>query len=260
MSARVPPRPDLLPDAGEAHRPTATWRWWEVVAFTLAGFLAGSIAGGLVLVAVGGEVRGRLGGAGLLAATVMAVVVVGVLVMWLRSAHPGWWRVVGWPGRGERLREAAVGVGLGILFQLGAAVFSQILVTVIGGLTGRDVKIPEQVSPGLRGWAAVAFFVYAVMAAPFTEELVFRGLLFRSIADRRGFWLGAIASAIPFGLIHVVPGAAALGVWILVFTMMCNGLAWAWIHWRRRNLLVNVALHATFNLIGVISILGRVGG
>ena len=101
--------------------------------------------------------------------------------------------------------------------------------------------MPRQVDTSLTGWAAVALFVYAVVVAPPTEELVFRGLLFHSVADRRGFWAGALASAIPFGFIHVIPGAAALGVSVLVFTMMINGLLWAWIHWRHQNLLVNIA-------------------
>ena len=55
-----------------------------------------------------------------------------------------------------------------------------------------------------------ALVLYAVVMAPIAEELVFRGSIFRSVADRRGFWPGAIASAIPFGLIHVVPGVRSM--------------------------------------------------
>jgi membrane protease YdiL (CAAX protease family) len=107
------------------------------------------------------------------------------------------------------------------------------------------------VDSSLTGWAAVALIVYAVIIAPPTEELVFRGLLFHAVADHHGFWPGVFASAVPFGLIHVIAGGA-LGVSALVFTMMVTGGFWAWIHRRHGNLLVNVATHAAFNAVGVI--------
>jgi membrane protease YdiL (CAAX protease family) len=126
-----------------------------------------------------------------------------------------------------------------------------LLGSVLTTVSGSDVEVPPQVDSSLTGWAALALIVYAVILVPPTEELVFRGLLFHSVADHRGFWAGAIASAVPFGFIHVIPGPA-LGVGVLVSTMMINGVLWAWIHWRHRNLLVNIATHAAFNAIGVI--------
>jgi membrane protease YdiL (CAAX protease family) len=33
------------------------------------------------------------------------------------------------------------------------------------------------------------------------------------------------------------------------------GVVLAWVHWRRRNLLVNIVAHSTFNVIGVAIIL-----
>ena len=257
MSDTLPPRPDLASvDEDRGERPGATWRWWEVAAFTILGFVLGSIAAAVIFVAFH-EGRGMpSGGLRFVGLIVAAAVNVGVLLLWLRTAHPGWWQVVGWPRRGERLREAAIGVGFGVLSQIGAELFSVILIVLIHAVSGTEVHVPQQVESGLQGWAAVALAGYAVIAAPITEELVFRGLLFHSVADRSGFWPGALASAIPFGLIHIVPGATALGLTVLVITMMGNGLAWAGIHWRRRNLLVNIAIHATFNVIGVAFIIG----
>jgi uncharacterized protein len=130
-------------------------------------------------------------------------------------------------------------------------VAAYVVVSALAAISGRDVEVPRQVDPSLTGWAVVALVVYAVVMAPLAEELVFRGLIFRSVADRRGFWPGAFASAIPFGLIHVVPGDA-LDVSVLVCMMMITGLAWAWIHWRHHNLLVNIATHAAFNAVGVV--------
>jgi CAAX protease family protein len=115
------------------------------------------------------------------------------------------------------------------------------------------------VSSDLHGGWIVVFAIFAILIAPAAEEFVFRGLLFRSLADRRGFWFGAIASSIPFGLTHVVPGRT-LDVWALMLTLMFVGLGLAWIHWRRRNLLSNIAAHSAFNVIGVLLILTQLRG
>jgi membrane protease YdiL (CAAX protease family) len=246
----VPSGEDLTP-------PKATWRWWEVAAFTLAGFLVGSIVAAPVFVALHGDARGPLDGPGAVTATVTYVVMTAILLLWLRFAHPGWWRVVGWPPRGARLREGGIGIGLGLVSQVLVTTVSAILIFALGVL-GRHVAVPPQVESTLTGWDAVALVVYAVIMVPFTEELVFRGLLFHSIADRRGFWPGALASSVGFGLIHVVSGPA-LGVVVLVVTMTLNGIWWAWIHHQRRNLLVNVAIHATFNTVGVVAAIRMFG-
>jgi membrane protease YdiL (CAAX protease family) len=249
MSTPLPPPPDelLLEDAP----PRATWRWWEAAIVTLLGFVLGTVVSVPVFVALGGASGPRMNGPGAAAGAVAYLVLVATLLAWLQMGHRGWWRTVGWPARGNRLREAASGVGWGLASQVGVTVAAYFVVSALAAISGRDVDVPRQVDPSLTGWAVIALVVYAVVMAPLTEELVFRGLLFHAVADHRGFWPGAFASAIPFGLIHVVSGSA-LDVSVLVFLMMLTGLAWVWIHWRHGNLLVNIAIHASFNAVGVV--------
>ena len=64
------------------------------------------------------------------------------------------------------------------------------------------------------------------MIAPIGEELFFRGVLFRSLRDRHGFWVGAVGSAIGFGLIHYIPGSAVDAA-LLMIVMFFTGLALA---------------------------------
>jgi membrane protease YdiL (CAAX protease family) len=255
MSANVPPRPDMsyVEHAQYVAQASAkaTWRWWEVIALTLGGFVLGAFASTPVFVALGGRSGGRMDGAGAAAAAFTYLVLAATLLVWLQVAHKGWWRAVGWPTRGKRIRETAVGVGLGLVSQVGVTVLVALAAFILATLAGRSIEVPPQIQSTLTGWEAAALVVYAVIVAPPTEELIFRGLLFHSIADHHGFWPGVAASAVPFGLIHVIPGAA-LGVGVLVFTMMITGVFWAWIHWRRRNLLVNIATHAAFNAVGVL--------
>jgi membrane protease YdiL (CAAX protease family) len=87
------------------------------------------------------------------------------------------------------------------------------------------------------------------------EEFVFRGLLFRSIADRHGFWAGAIVSAIAFGAFHLLTPGNGLDVLALGITHVGTGLGLAWIYWKRKNLLASIAGHAIFNLIAVVAII-----
>ena len=261
MSLPLPPRPDLddlLPDDAGTLRPVATWRWWEVVIATVLAFVAGVLAAAPLFVALDPDPSGAVDAAGLLISAVADVVMAGVLLLWLRARHPGWPRIIGWPAPGRRLRELGVGALLGLLLVVVSLVTSVIVASVLESLTGETVETPEQVSPDLRGWGIVILVVLAVIVAPVVEEFVFRGLLFRSIADHHGFWLGAIASAVPFGLTHVAVGAA-VDLWALRITLTVVGIVLAWIHWRRRNLMANIAAHATFNVIGVVIILAGVG-
>jgi membrane protease YdiL (CAAX protease family) len=251
----LPPPPDDALLEGPAR---ATWRWWEAAVVTLLGFVVGAMVSVPVFVALGGDQGGRMDGPGAAAAAVAYVVLIVTLLVWLQLAHRGWWRTIGWPARGDRLREAGIGVGWGLASQVGVSVVAFLVASALGAVSGRQVEVPLQVDSRLTGWSVVALIVYAVGLAPPTEELVFRGLLFHAVADHRGFWAGALASAIPFGFIHVISGGA-LGVSVLVFTMIVNGLLWAWIHWRHRNLLVNIAVHAAFNAVGVIVTLQIMG-
>ena len=262
MSTSLPPRPDLddelLPIEPEGGRLVATWRWWEVVLVTIVAFVVGVLAATPLFLAFDPDPGGAVDAPGLLISTVADVVLAGVLLLWLRARHPGWVRIIGWPPAGSRLRESAVGVGWGFLLEIIAVATGALVSVLIESLTGQTVESPEQVSPDLRGWGIVILVVLAVIVAPVVEEFVFRGLLFRSVADRYGFWIGALASAVPFGLTHVAVGAA-VDLWALRFTLMVVGAVLAWIHWRRRNLLANIVAHSTFNVIGVVVIVSGVG-
>lgn len=260
MSLPLPPRPDLEPlappDGVEPGR-TATWPWWEVALVTLAGFLIGVIAATPLYLWLKPDTSGAVDGPGLLISAFVDLVLAGVLLLWLRGRHPGWSRIVGWPAPGRRLREVAVGVGFGLLLEVVTVVASVVVAIFLHEVTGQQVEDTVQITPGLHGWSVVILVAMAIVVAPVVEEFVFRGLLFRSLADRYGFWVGAIASAVPFGLTHAGVGTA-VDLWALRITLTVVGVLLAWVHWRRRNLLANIAAHATFNVIGVVVVLAMI--
>lgn len=251
MNGSVPPRPDA--PSLEASRLEATWVWWEVVVAVLLAWLAGGLVS-VPLFALLQPDAGPIGGEGLLIATVSNAVTLAALVVWLRTAHPAWARIIGWPDRSGVVRELAVGAGLGIVVRLASAMVAAGVVLVLRGASDRSVDLPEQVSTDLAGWGLAIFAIFAVVAAPVLEEFVFRGLLFRSIADRNGFWAGAIVSAVAFGAFHLLTPGDGLDVLALGLTHVGTGIGLAWIYWTRRNLLASIAGHAVFNLIAVVAI------
>jgi membrane protease YdiL (CAAX protease family) len=95
--------------------------------------------------------------------------------------------------------------------------------------------------PNVTGISVALTLLSMVVFAPFTEELLFRGLLFGTLAPRVGTFAGALISAILFGAAHgdplLIAGLAALG--------FVNAIAYA----ATGNLWVPIAIHAINNAI-----------
>jgi membrane protease YdiL (CAAX protease family) len=267
-----PPRPDLWdgapPDAfvpGEHRRgpkglPSVTWRWWEAIGLYLIGnVVIGQIVVAGIAFAVMGVHTIPEGGAD--TPTVIATIAADVtfflvLAGWLTWRHPGWREMLGVPQRAAVLvREALWGVTAGVVLYVAVALVVAVPLTILfNALSSTEVSTPEQVSADVSTGGKVLAVVLAVAIAPIAEELFFRGVLFRSIRDRRGFAVGALVSAALFGLVHYVPSPwkdALLLQSIMVFT----GFALAWIYERRGSIAANMAAHMTFNAIGITLIL-----
>jgi membrane protease YdiL (CAAX protease family) len=98
----------------------------------------------------------------------------------------------------------------------------------------------------------LAVAVLAVLVAPPIEELLFRGVLLRTLARRSGFWPAALLSSVLFGLFHVhqapsLGGAVLLGVAITVF-----GAGLAVLVRLTGRLAPAIAVHSLSNLIAVV--------
>ncbi len=85
-------------------------------------------------------------------------------------------------------------------------------------------------------WAGVAL---AVVIAPLTEEIVFRGVILRGLLGRWRPWIAIVASALLFALMHLNPAQAPVAFAV--------GLALGWIYTRTRSLGLCVLGHALNN-------------
>ena len=220
-----------------------------IAAFVVAGLAT------VPIIAVLGvtEVRGEgIGQTEILATIAADVVITAILMWWLQRRHREWREAIVLPS----IDSQAIGFGLigGLVLVPAVGVVSAVLEGILTAALDKKVVAPEQLSSGLSPLAAALAVVLAVVVAPFAEEFFFRGILFRTLRDRHGFWLAAFGSAVPFGLVHYVPSPWQDAV-LLQGTMVFTGLGLAWIYDRRGTLTANVVAHMTFNLIGVVWIL-----
>jgi membrane protease YdiL (CAAX protease family) len=147
-----------------------------------------------------------------------------------------------------------VGFGLGALLYLVIGVVVAVpLLWLFRRVFGADVTPPEQIPGGLSINAKILTAFLALVLAPITEELFYRGIFYRSLRDRHGVVVGALVSGLLFGASHVVD-APWRDVVFLQTLMVFTGVGLALIYERRANLVADIAAHVAFNVIGIVII------
>jgi uncharacterized protein len=111
------------------------------------------------------------------------------------------------------------------------------LIAQLLGLTGTTEIDTEHRSQGYRLLIAFA----TIVIAPWTEELAFRGYLYSTLADRFGFWTGAIVSSLAWSSLHLAPG--------VLFAFAGVGVVLCWLRRRTGSVLPGVGLHGSWNAL-----------
>lgn len=94
------------------------------------------------------------------------------------------------------------------------------------------------------GFELTLTFIALVVLAPFVEETLFRGFLFKAFRRTFGFWTGAIAVSLLFAVAH---GQANVGVDVFVLSMFL-----CYLREKTDSLWPSIALHALKNLVAFI--------
>jgi CAAX protease family protein len=117
-------------------------------------------------------------------------------------------------------------------------------------LIGRDVVpsfMVEAYKSARLSHALVLFFIAVVIVAPISEEVAFRGFLFRGLSAS---WLGVsgtlIATSAAWTAMHVQYDAFTLAQIFLI------GLLLGWIRWASGSTLLTIVLHMLANLVATI--------
>ncbi|MEU1763056.1 CPBP family intramembrane glutamic endopeptidase [Micromonospora sp. NPDC005223] len=165
--------------------------------------------------------------------------------------------VYGWVVRRTERREvtelardgAAARLNRGVL--IGFAMFAAVIVNIalMGGYHVDGI-----------GSVSGAVGIFGLMAAAaVTEELMFRGLLFRLVEERLGTWLSLLLTGVLFGLMHLLNPDA--GLWGATAIAIEAGFMLAAAYAATRNLWVPIGLHFGWNFAagGVFGVVVSVG-
>ncbi|WCN82146.1 CPBP family intramembrane glutamic endopeptidase [Micromonospora sp. LH3U1] len=140
-------------------------------------------------------------------------------------------------GAGARIaRGALIGVGMFAAVIVNIALIGGYHVNGLGSVSG-----------------AVALFGFMAAAAA-TEELIFRGVLFRVVEERMGTWIALLLTGVVFGLMHLLNPDASL--WGAVAIAVEAGFMLAACYAATRNLWVPIGLHFGWNFAagGIFSV------
>ncbi len=232
--------PDVAPPEGHAASPPAPWGFWATLAWTLvvgALWFAAQVVATVAYVtsqthAVAFEPDGLIVG---LATLVAAPVAVGGFAL---AARLRGWRAADYLALEKPTRRSTV-IGAVCL------VLALPLFDALTWLSGRDVVHPfivETYTAAREAGVLWLLVVAFVIAAPVTEEIAFRGFVYRGWAAS---WLG------PFGTI-----VCASALWSALHTqyepfflvqIFALGLLLGWLRWRSGSVLLTIALHAVVN-------------
>ncbi len=267
--AAPPPPLDSMPapagpPAQRRYRPQRPWWGFGDVLLGVPFFLAMSIVGFVVGLAV-------TGGDGLIDMATSgdaALLPLGILAFSLLFQQLGqgiWPFIVSrWKGLGPvsdwrlAIHARDIGIGLGVaVLGFAAAGLAGMATSSLVGLTDEAAADNTQFLRQAEGtpWLWLILFA-AVVGAPVTEELFFRGLTLRAIEKRLGstwaIWLSALAFTVPHFTNPDWRGTA-----VLFSSIFVVGLILGWITVKTDRLGPAIIAHMIFNGMGSAAALGH---
>ncbi len=150
---------------------------------------------------------------------------------------------------------------MNLLYGLGGYAIALPLV-IVAGLAGPQVfrHAPAPSNPAiplLAGassvWVQALLVLLATVAAPLTEELLFRGVFYNAAKLRAGVWPAIVMTGLVFGFVHPVGIAEMLPLAVL-------GGVFAWMAETRKSLAPSILGHCLQNTMATLMLLLALGG
>lgn len=225
-----------LPETGMPSRRSPVWGYEDLILF--AGAILPSVALGVLAArlarAVAPQAFAGTAASNLSFQLFMYVFLAGALhlIISFRHGEP-FWRSLGWTLRFR-----------GALLSLAAGPLLAVAVSALGVLM-RTPAAPNPIQEMIRDQGSLTIVVsFGVLAAPFFEELFFRGFLLPLFQRSLGPWLGVLVTAIPFGLMH---GAQNHWIWQQVTLITLAGVVFGFVRHKTGSTAAAFLIHASFN-------------
>ena len=164
---------------------------------------------------------------------------------------------------GEELGWNTHRLGRNLLYGVGGYAIALPLLLLaqgIGGFAGSRLHLPAPSNPALPLLAsATSFWVQAMLvglatvAAPLTEEFLFRGVFYNAAKLRLGVWPAIVLTGLIFGFVHPVGIAAMLPLATL-------GGVFAWMAETRKSLAPSILAHCFQNTFATLMLLAALAG
>ena len=174
---------------------------------------------------------------------VMAIAI--VAIVWYLGSRHGRFRIselhLGWV---QRPQSPTILLMLGVI---AASLVATSTYSKIVEWLEIDVLFPPVVDSDILfdGVGVILTFQALALITPFSEELFFRGFVFRGLLPRVGPYGGMVISATIFSGFHI-----SLGVLVPIFI---TGLLLAWLYWRTGSLWASVGAHAGQNALALLA-------
>ncbi len=220
------------------------------VALLLLGWLVvvGALVGASVVLGVT-STEDRLGALLAAGATLLLEAWIGGVV-WLVARRRG----IGGSDLGLDSPGSWRWVGYAVAGAYASLIVYSIAVEAVERLTGADLGllkqgngIPDSPVNTPAVWLILGVSVMAF--APLSEELFFRGFLFRAVLGKASLIVGLVVSALAFSVFHLNVGVA--------LPFFAIGLIFAWAYHASGSLWTSIAAHTIFNTISFIATISR---
>lgn len=184
---------------------------------------------------------------------IMFMLITTVILIWANL--PLIKEVMVFPKRFTKMQTARKVGFLFLMMFLANFIVSPLVAMLIESLGGSSQPINQESLIAMKGIGFPMYFVFAVIAGPIKEELLFRGLIFRKLINKNRFAAYAVSSLL-FGLMHLTTEMVT-GEWIMMLNLIIYagmGLFFAYIYEKTNNIKAAMYLHMLWNTMGVLAI------
>lgn len=232
----------------QSETPAKNFQPWGAVAALIIGigaYLISQLAVGLAILPIirsGGEAATKsleAPWASLVLTAVSSAIMLGVVWLFLRSKK--------FKIRDFGFKKPTLG-GIGVAVLAYVTYFVLFLITVLALSAFVPAFNADETQDvgfvGAQGWQLVLAFIGLVIIAPISEEIFFRGFLYRGLRRSWPMWLAAVGTSALFALAH---GQWNVGVDVFILSLLL-----IFVYQKTGNLWLSIGMHATKNLIAFL--------